>query len=101
LHSVFLQSLYIYFINRNHVLLYFSVSGNIYVYFIVISLLSFRSENNLEHRNVIREIEPELFLKDEERPQFQHSKLMNFEEEMRFMEECLAKDTRNEDCKKV
>jgi hypothetical protein len=46
MHSVFLQSLYISFINRNHVLLYFSVSGNFYVYFNVISLLSFCSENN-------------------------------------------------------
>jgi hypothetical protein len=43
-----LQSLYISFINRNHVLLYFSVSINFYVYFIVISLLSFHSENNLD-----------------------------------------------------
>jgi hypothetical protein len=41
-----LQSLYISFINRNHVFLYFSVSSNFYVYFIVIYLLSFRSENN-------------------------------------------------------
>jgi hypothetical protein len=38
-----------FFINRIHVLLYFPVSGNIYVYFIVISLLSFRSKNNLDH----------------------------------------------------
>jgi hypothetical protein len=46
LHSVFLQSLYIYFINRNHVLFYFSISVNIYVYCIVISLLSFCSKHN-------------------------------------------------------
>ena len=45
-HSVLLQSLYISFININHVLLYFSISGNIYVHFIVISLLSFCFENN-------------------------------------------------------
>jgi hypothetical protein len=41
-----LQSLYDYFINRNHVLLYLSVFGNFYEYFIVISLLSFCSKNN-------------------------------------------------------
>jgi hypothetical protein len=34
--------------NRNHVLLYLSVSGNICVYLIVISLLSFHSKNNLD-----------------------------------------------------
>jgi hypothetical protein len=46
LHSVFLQSLYNSFINRNQVLLYFSISGNFHEYFIVISLLSFHSEHN-------------------------------------------------------
>jgi hypothetical protein len=44
-----LQCLYISFINRNHVLLYFSISCNFYVYFIVISLLSFRSKNNPDY----------------------------------------------------
>ena len=48
-HFVFLQSLYISFINRNHVLVYFYVSDNFYLYFIAISLLSFRSKNNLDH----------------------------------------------------
>jgi hypothetical protein len=38
--------MYICFINRNHVLLYFSVSINFYMYLIVISLFSFCSENN-------------------------------------------------------
>ena len=38
--------MYISFININHVQLYFFVSGNIYVHFIVIYLLSFHSENN-------------------------------------------------------
>ena len=42
------QSLYISFININHVSLYFSISGNIYVYFIVIFLVHFVLKNNLD-----------------------------------------------------
>jgi hypothetical protein len=51
-------------------------------------------EENDEHEKVIREIDSELFLKDERRPQIQHSELMNFEEEMKFLEEWLTKDAR-------
>jgi hypothetical protein len=47
------------------------------------------------------EVASRLFLKDEFEPQIQHSELMNFEEEMKFMEEWLAKGTSNEDCKKI
>jgi hypothetical protein len=50
-----------------------------------------------EHENVIREIKYELFLEDN--LQEQHSELINFEDEMRFMEEWLAKGTNDEDYK--
>jgi hypothetical protein len=56
-------------------------------------------EENDEHEKVIREIDFELFLRYERRPQIQHYELMNFEEEMEFLEEWLTRDAGNEDYK--
>jgi hypothetical protein len=54
---------------------------------------------NDEHEIIIREIESKLFPENEIKPQGQHSEMMNFEEEMKFLEEWLAKDTSDEDYK--
>lgn len=54
---------------------------------------------NDEHEIIIREIESKLFPENEIKPQGQHSELMNFEEEMKFLEEWLVKDTSDEDYK--
>ena len=45
-HSVFLQFMYISIINKNCALLYLCVSGNIFVYLLIIFFPSFCSQNN-------------------------------------------------------
>jgi hypothetical protein len=48
---------------------------------------------------VIREIDSNIFIKEERRPQIQRFELMNFEKEMKFLEEWLTKDAGNEFCR--
>jgi len=58
-------------------------------------------ESKGEHEIVIKEIEGKLFLRNEIKPQLEYSDLMfeNFEEEMGFLENSLARDTGDENHK--